>query len=253
VASKNSYTPNLGETVTKFEKPKRDVSVVFIHCTATSNPNFEAEECHDLHVDSNGWSAIGYHYLICTSGEIQYGRDVGEVPAAQSGYNTGSIAISLNGLDVSDFNQKQLDALRWLCNEIDVAYSGIRFRGHCEVAAKACPVFDYHAELGLDAGGYMTGSTAPGKPPSQPGEPPKATIPMVAVTCNFAQLGVGDNHPHVAWVRGLLGIPQPTPPDYNFTAWLDEQIIEFQQGEGLTPDGIVGAATWQRLLDVGDD
>jgi len=247
MASKNSYTPNLGEPVTSFEKPKRSVNVVFIHCTATSNPNFEAEECHDLHVDSNGWSAIGYHYLICTSGEIQYGRDIEQVPAAQSGYNTGSIAISLNGLAVSDFNQAQLDALRRICSEINEAYNGIRFRGHREVAAKECPVFDYKFELGLDAEGYMGGG------PAQPGEPPKATIPMIAVTVNLAQLGIGDIHPHVSWVRGLLGIPQPEPPNHTFTSWLYEQVIAYQESEGLTPDGIVGRTTWTRLLDVGDD
>ncbi len=247
MAEKNSYTPDLGETVEAFEKPKRPVNVVFVHCTATSNPNFEAEECHDLHVDDNGWSAIGYHYLICTSGEIQYGRDVEQVPAAQSGYNTNSIAISLNGLDVKDFNQKQLDALRWLSAEINEAYGGIRFRGHCEVAAKACPVFDYKFELGLDAEGYMGGG------PVQPGEPPKATIPMVAVTVNLAQLGVGDRHPHVVWIRGLLQITQTEPPEQEFTPWLEEQVKEYQATEGLTPDGIVGKSTWERLLDVGDD
>lgn len=240
MAKSNSYTPNLGEPVTKFVKPNRAVDVVFLHCTATSNPSFDAKACHDLHVDQNGWSAIGYTYLITTQGEIQYGRDLEQTPAAQSGYNTGSIAISLNGLEVEDFNQAQLDALRWLCGEIEAAYGGMRYRGHCEVAAKSCPVFDYHKELGLNADGYMTGAY-------EPGEPPKATIPMVPITVNLAQLGEGDVHPHVVYVRNILG----RPGGEEFGPNLHTAVVAFQQANNLTADGIVGQSTWGRLLDVG--
>jgi hypothetical protein len=258
MAASNSYTPNLGETVTEFVKPKRYVDTTFIHCTATSNPSFDAKACHDLHVDSNGWSAIGYHMLCTTQGEMQYGRDLEQTPAAQSGYNEGSIAISLNGLEVEDFDEAQFDQLRWLCNEINNAYGGqMRFRGHNEVAAKACPVFDYHAVLGLDANGYMTSTP-------MPGQPPKSTIPMIDITVSAAQLGLGDKHPHVIALRALLlrwgaASKEALFPSRDkellmtFGETVDQALKGFQKAQNLVADGICGRASWERLLDVGDD
>ena len=149
-----SNAPRLGETVEHFEKPERAVDVVFLHCSAASRPDIDAHEINRWHLD-NGWAGIGYHYFMMTDGTLQYGRDIEIVPAAQSGYNTGSIAICLNGLEVDDFTDAQLERLLEFCSEIDSAYNGIRFRGHKEVAAKACPVFDYQKVLALDSDGMM--------------------------------------------------------------------------------------------------
>jgi len=146
--------PRLGETVEYFEKPERSVNVVFLHCSATSNPDIDVHDVHKWHLD-RGWSGCGYNYFIKTDGTLQYGRDLEITPAAQSGYNTGSIAICLNGLEVEDFTDAQLERLLEFCSEIDSAYNGIRFRGHKEVAAKDCPVFDYQKVLVLDSHGMM--------------------------------------------------------------------------------------------------
>lgn len=237
----SSCCPRLNETVTTFEKPQRKVSVVFVHCSAASRADIDAAEINQWHL-ANGWSCIGYHYFVKTDGTIQYGRDIERTPAAQSGYNTASIAICANGLHKSDFTEAQFKSIRWLCQQIDGAYGGdMRFRGHCEVAAKGCPVYDYAAVLGLNEAGYMVegGGALP---------PPVATIPMVTVTSNFAQVGLGDTHPHVGWVQSLLGLGTV---DGIFGQMTDSAVKSFQQREGLTPDGIVGKATWQRLLDVG--
>jgi hypothetical protein len=153
--------PRLGETVQHFEKPGRTVSVVFLHCSAASRADIDAHEINQWHLD-NGWAGIGYHYFMMSDGTLQYGRDAEITPAAQSGHNTGSLAICLNGLDPSDFTEAQFGPLRKFCDEINVAYGGIRFRGHREVAAKECPVFDYRAILGLDSGGMMSGSNTGG-------------------------------------------------------------------------------------------
>jgi hypothetical protein len=262
MAAPNSYTPNLGRVVTEFIKPKRDVNTVFIHCTATDNPTFDAKACHNLHVDSNGWSAIGYHMIITSDGykdgvQIQYGRDLERTPASQSGYNEGTIAISLNGLTLSKFGPNQLDQLRWICGEINSAYGGrMEFRGHREVSAKECPVIDYRKELGLDSAGFMTGAAAPG-------EPPKSHIPMVDIMVAAAQIGLHDHHPHVIVLRALL-VRYGASKDALFPIRDKEYLMKFddivndatkgfQREQGLVDDGIVGRSTWERLLDVGDD
>lgn len=151
----NPCAPNLGKPFESFAKPKRPVTAVFLHCTASSNPAVSAKTVNDWHL-ANRWACIGYHYLIRTDGVIEQGRDLERTPAAQNGYNSGTIAICVNGLKLEDFSSAQYEAVTRLCREINAAYGGrMRFRGHREVSAKACPVFDYKAVLGLDANGFM--------------------------------------------------------------------------------------------------
>lgn len=138
-----------------FEKPRRKVDRVFIHCTAASRKSVTAKEIDRWH-KQRGWSGIGYHYFIRTNGMLEIGRDISKTPAAQAGHNRGTIAICLNGLNEEDFTNEQFDTLIHLCREIDQAYDGkITFHGHKEVSAKSCPVFDYKRVLKLSRTGRL--------------------------------------------------------------------------------------------------
>lgn len=137
-----------------FKKPSRPIDTVWIHCSAASRTNVNAAEVDRWHKD-RGWSGIGYHYFIKTDGTLEKGRSLGKIGAHVKGHNKRSIGICLNGLHPSDFTEAQFHTLRELCGEIDDAYGGMRFRGHNEVAAKACPVFDYRKVLNLDRKGYI--------------------------------------------------------------------------------------------------
>lgn len=142
-----------------FVKPDRDVWAVYLHCSA-SDADYEADELYEfirrIHVDENGWSDVGYHYMIDKKGTLMAGRSLEKTPAAQAGHNTGSIAIMLHGLDKGGFTQAQFDSLKALCNGINEGYRGrITFHGHCEVSDKTCPVFDYKAVIDLDRFGRM--------------------------------------------------------------------------------------------------
>lgn len=140
-----------------FKKPNRKVTRVFIHCSAASRPSVDAEEV-DLWHRQRGWSEIGYHYFIKTDGTLEMGRDLEKTPAAQRFHNLWTIAICLNGLKVSDFTAAQFITLQELCFKIDMSYRHkVTFHGHREVAAKACPVFDYQSVLNLDKKGYLNG------------------------------------------------------------------------------------------------
>jgi N-acetylmuramoyl-L-alanine amidase len=127
-----------------FFKPKRVVTRVFIHCSASDNPKHDdISVIRDWHVNGNGWADVGYHYFIKKDGQVQIGRNIEQSPAAQVGHNNKTIAICCHGLEESKFTQAQFQSLRLLCASIEAAYAGkITFHGHCEVAAKSCPVFD---------------------------------------------------------------------------------------------------------------
>ena len=98
-----------------------------------------------------GWSDVGYHYFITKAGEIQEGRPVRRVPAAQRGHNPGSIAICCHGLKIEKFTNKQYNAVYYLCRAIKDAYAteksaAIRFR-----VAASTP----HAKSGSPANGRL--------------------------------------------------------------------------------------------------
>jgi hypothetical protein len=141
----------------KFHKPKRDIHTVFIHCSANDNPEFDnIRTIRNWHLEQ-GFSDVGYHYFIQKSGFIQPGRGLEEIPAAQRGHNTGSIAICLHGLKEEYFTQEQFWSLRYLCISMQRDYDQrLLFKGHCEVSPKSCPVFDYKKVLTLDLKHQMT-------------------------------------------------------------------------------------------------
>ena len=143
--------------MTMFKKPKRHVERVFLHCSANENESLRGHRLVDAvrawHTlpkpDGNGWSDIGYHFLIDKRGAVMPGRPLERMPAAQYPHNARTIAIMVHGLE--KFPPNMLEQCRLLCAEINEAYEGrISFHGHCEVSAKTCPVFDYRGLLQLD-------------------------------------------------------------------------------------------------------
>jgi hypothetical protein len=215
--------------------PKRKVDTVFIHCSASDRPEHDDVSVMRAWHLQRGWSDVGYHLFIKKGGTAQLGRPWETVPAAQEGHNSGSLAICLHGLLEEKFTPAQFEMLRVVCDELNVekqelshGASRLRFRGHCEVAAKACPVFDYRRVLGLSSEGFLN---------------PEATGAIVTSTPAFTTrqatagiLTVGDRGDAVKKLQLALN----------------------QRGEFLVVDGAFGKATeaavrrLQRLLEVSD-
>ncbi len=170
------------------------------------------------------------------SGQLEPGRPLERTPAAQGGNNRGTIAICLHGLDEDKFTSQQFGKLKSLAVEINNAYSGeVTFHGHREVAAKACPVFDYKQVLKLDVFGRLglTGATA--KPlETETGRNP-ATMPV---------LRRGDRGPSVALAQKLMMVKD----DGIFGPRTDTAVRDFQTSKGLSRDGVIGEDTWAELL-----
>ncbi len=142
----------------EFQKPKRAVQKIFIHCSASDNPKHDdISVIRKWHVEQNKWADVGYHYFIKKDGTIQKGRALEKDPAAQYPFNKGTIAICLAGLEKDKFTTEQFNSLKIMAGVLDFKYNGeVTFHGHCEVTKlKTCPVFDYKKVLSLDAQGHL--------------------------------------------------------------------------------------------------
>jgi N-acetylmuramoyl-L-alanine amidase len=131
------------------------VNRVFLHCSA-SEAEFAGKDLVDLidgwHLE-RGFDCIGYHFVIDKRGARLDGRSLEKTPAAQKGHNRMTIAICAHGLHFPPewYKGKQARAILDLCQEINLAYSGlISYWPHNAVSNKACPVFDVEQLLNLD-------------------------------------------------------------------------------------------------------
>lgn len=226
-----------------FTKPNRKVDRVFLHCSASDVASHDnVATMRRWHTDpkphGRGWNDVGYHLFIRKSGQLESGRPLEKIPAAQAGHNTGSIAICMHGLDEPKFTNAQYDTLRALCVEINNAYDGnLTFHGHKEVAAKACPVYFYKDILQLDQFGRLGLSGASTRPLAhvEHTERKPDALPNIRR---------GDRGEAVALLQRFLMIKD----DGIFGPKTDTEVRNFQSASGLTRDGIVGRATWAALV-----
>ena len=81
----------------RFKRSSRVITDIVIHCTATK-PGFDhtANDIRKMH-KAQGWSDIGYHYIVRLNGAVEPGRDVDMIGAHVSGHNAHSIGIAYVG------------------------------------------------------------------------------------------------------------------------------------------------------------
>lgn len=121
----------------------RKIEYLIIHCTASPDhaTNIGVDDVRQWHVKGNGWSDIGYHWLIDKLGFIWPGRPEKTPGAHAKGYNSKSIGIVWVGLH--DCNEAQMAALILkgadIVKEFDITIENIL--GHCELpdVEKTCP------------------------------------------------------------------------------------------------------------------
>lgn len=136
----------------------RKIKLLVVHCSASDLPAQDSVEAiKELHTspstkemrwgkyltNGNGWSDIGYHYIITRDGEIHLGRPLHIAGAHVKGYNAESIGICLTGDKM--FTDDQFDSLRYLCEDLCAAFGLERFDilHHRDLDSnKTCPNFD---------------------------------------------------------------------------------------------------------------
>lgn len=126
----------------------REINKIIIHCSATkANQDIGAFQIDEWH-KKQGWSGIGYHYVIRRNGQVENGRPLEVTGAHCKGQNKNSIGICLvGGIDAkgepeNNFTEAQFLALRKLVKNLKQDYPGATIHGHYEFANKACPCFD---------------------------------------------------------------------------------------------------------------
>lgn len=139
--------------IPSIKKPKRVVTRVFLHCSASDRPEHDNPRTIEQWHLERKFKEIGYHFYIDKGGNIYEGRSLNTNPAAQSGHNANTIAICCGGL--KNFTIEQKRALVALCLYLEHVIKGLTFHGHCEVSNKACPVYPYKEWLGLSDKGIM--------------------------------------------------------------------------------------------------
>ena len=134
----------------------RVINEIIIHCAAT-RPEWMADrklseqvkEIHKWHT-ANGWSDIGYHYLIGRDGDLAAARPVSRIGAHTKGHNTASIGVCLiggHGASADDtfaqhFTPAQSDTLRDFIDDMRDSFGdGLKISGHNQYANKGCPGF----------------------------------------------------------------------------------------------------------------
>lgn len=137
---------------TPLAKSKRSINLIVVHCTATiEGIDYSVADIRKWHL-KNGWSDIGYHYLIGIDGALHIGRNVNISGAHTKGYNAHSIGVCyVGGLD-KDKKAKdtrtpaQKATLLQLLKDLKKLYPKASIHGHREYANKACPCFDAFKE-----------------------------------------------------------------------------------------------------------
>lgn len=119
----------------------RHIKKLIIHCSASPRDRGDtASTIHNWHL-ANGWTGIGYHWVIDGSGKLEAGRPWYWEGAHCRGHNHDSIGICLIGVD--DFSGEQIYTLRELVGHLLSKWPDAAVMGHCELDdSKTCPNFD---------------------------------------------------------------------------------------------------------------
>ena len=119
----------------------REIKTIVIHHSGNTDT---VENIRKLHVETNGWDDIGYHFMIDRKGSLILGRETEKAGAHVYGYNEDSIGVCLLGnFDKETLNEKQLKMLNWLINmllnEFSLSKEDVKFHRDFPDVNKSCP------------------------------------------------------------------------------------------------------------------
>lgn len=128
---------------------------IVIHCSATRpHQDIGAREIRKWHM-AQGWSDIGYHYVIRRNGKREKGRALDAIGSHVAGHNADSVGVCMVGgvnrrdwlKPENNFTKEQWATLRSTVAELLKRYPRAKVLGHRDFPGvqKACPSFDARA------------------------------------------------------------------------------------------------------------
>jgi len=135
------------------KKSRRDINEIIVHCTATREGQHISVDTIRRWHKKQGWSDVGYHYVIYLDGSIHEGRSVNISGAHTIGHNAHSIGVVyVGGVEKDGKTPKdtrteaQKKSLVELLKKLRALYPKAKIYGHRDFANKACPSFDARRE-----------------------------------------------------------------------------------------------------------
>ena len=138
----------------------RDLKRIILHCAATpEGREVSVDTIRKWHTDpppqGNGWSDIGYHYVIHIDGLTEIGRPVSIQGAHVSGENEDSIGVCYVGGVDKDLNPEETMTVEQeisfveLVKSLRLTFGYLSVHGHNEYSSKACPSFSVEKKFGF--------------------------------------------------------------------------------------------------------
>lgn len=130
------------ETNLKFKNRlalRRSTNRVIVHHSASSDVS--AATIHGWHLNQ-GWSGIGYHFVIRRNGNIERGRELSAIGSHSGPKGNGdSVGVCLTGnFEIDKPTAAQINSLVWLITRyLEPRYGSLQVVGHSDVMATACP------------------------------------------------------------------------------------------------------------------
>lgn len=139
----------------RWKRSKRRITEIIVHCSATpEGKDYTVLDIRKWH-KQQGWSDIGYHYVIYRNGHVEPGRDVDIIGAHCEGHNAHSIGVCyIGGVARDGKTQKdtrtlaQKAAIISVLTELRQMYPQAKIYGHRDFDkhGKTCPSFDAKEE-----------------------------------------------------------------------------------------------------------
>lgn len=139
-----------------------------------------ARSIQNGHMDGNGWSDVGYSFLVCMHGHAYVGRGYGKLPAANgAGMNSGHYAVlgMVGTAGVVTPSDAMLHGIRDVIEWLRTKGVGGEIKGHRDGYATSCPGDKLYAWVKAGAPRPRTPEPPAPPRPSQPTPEPAKPIP----------------------------------------------------------------------------
>lgn len=126
-------------------------NMVVLHHTGGNDIDATAEQIHGWHLNQ-GWSGIGYHYVIRKDGTIERGRPEWAIGSHAYGENGHTIGIHISGdFESAQPTEKQIEncaeLIADICTRYGIPIDTDHVVGHGELMATSCPGSNLQALL----------------------------------------------------------------------------------------------------------